>query len=409
MGCLIMYIKWLFFILIFAINQTLAFDDDRTLSFPDFNRENFLDITGYQYRKQLDDEWQASDNGFRLAGGSLGQDVLFSILDFKFRTHLNYFTEFRLTSQQQAFYTVKPEYHQVEIGIHPKKWLYFSFLGSPTYDKRRSDMGTALEIGSRPQNYLRFVYLRHDVFFNDKNSLDDGFYQQIPIERQLEVVTQFNDAIKVKLYLIEDDYFSEILATDLLGNQGEFNHKGDSGKLEVDYHFGHEKLIGFKITGFNFKKALLTRSSQRRQDFKYLSATSFYIFPGAKSYGQSEVTLGLRYDQLTYDTQNLLDNNASVERYFDTSQMYAIVLVPHRAWLNFEYALHLGYANLKSDFINQADRGTKDEGVETKFRYSMELISDDKNRRLMFSSNWNLDDLQGQFWDGGHISFQGRF
>jgi len=404
-----MNIKWLFFILIFSIDQTLAFDNDRTLSFPDFNRENFLDITGYQYRKQLDDEWQASDNGFRLAGGSLGQDVLFSILDFKYRTHLNQFTEFRLTSQQQAFYTVKPEYHQVEIGVRPKKWLYFSFLGSPTYDKRSSDMGTALEIGSRPKNYLRFAYVRHDVFFNDKNSLDDGIYQQIPIERQLEMVTLFNDAIKVKLYLIEDDYFSQFLPTDLLGNQGEFNHKGDSGRLEMDYYFGEESLIGFKISGFNFNKALLTGSSQRRQRFNYVSVSSFFIFPGFEPYGESEYTLGVRYDQLNYDTQDLLDESVSVARYFDTSQMYAIALVPHRPWLNLEYALHLGHASLQSDFINQAEGSIKDEGIETKFRFSMELISDDKNRRLMFSSNWNLDDLQRQFWDGGHISFQGRF
>ncbi len=163
-----MNIKWLFFILIFSINESLAFDNDRTLSFPDFNRENFLDISGYQYRKQLDDQWQASDNGFRLAGGSLGQDILYSVLDFKFRTHINPVTEFRLTSRQQAFYAFKPVYHQVEIGMRPKKWLYLSFLGSPTYDKRSSDMGTALEIGSRPKNYLRFVYVRHDVFLMTK-------------------------------------------------------------------------------------------------------------------------------------------------------------------------------------------------------------------------------------------------
>ncbi len=398
-----------FLILILSINQSLAFDDDRTLSFPDFNRENFLDISGYQYRKQLDDEWQASDNGFRLAGGSLGQDYLYTIMDFKFRNHINPVTEFRLSSQQHAFYTNKPIYHQVEIGVRPQPWLYLSFFGSPTYDKRSSDMGGALEIGVRPQNYFRFAYVRHDVFYNDKNALDDAFYHQIPIERQLEWVTQFNDAIKVKLYLIEDNYFSQILATDLLGNQGVFDHQGDSGQLEVDYLFVHDELFGVKVVGFNVEKGLNTIENYRRQEFKYLSVSSFYIFPVKNPNEKSELTLGMRTDQLNYDTKNLLDNSASVTRDFYTSQIYGILLVPHRSWLNFEYALHLGYAILQSDFINLVGGEAKDAGVESKFRFSMELISEDKDNSLMFSSNWNLDDLQGQFWDGGHISFQGRF
>ncbi len=398
--------SWPLLLLFFCISHVFAFDGDESLNFPDFNRENFLDISAYEYSKQQDDKWYASDNGFRQTGGSLGQDALYTSLHFKFRTRLNAHSEFRLTSEQLAFYGAKPIRQQVELGGRPNKFWYFSLLGTPTYEKRNSDVGLAMELGSRPGNYIRLVHIRHDLFFNDKNNQDDAYYDGSPTERQLEVVTVFKTKYYIRLFLKRDENFLKVLATDLLGNQGEFKYEGDSVDLVMDYHPAEEKIVGVRVWGFNFDKTLNTSSENARQKFSYLSVKNYYLLLLSN---RLKLTLGWRHDRLDYDTEYLDDSNGNVERYFDTSQLYGVLRHSFNNNLNFEYGLHLGEANLRESFNGRANSKSTNRGGESKFRFGIELISADKKHQIMFSTNWNLDDLTGSYWDGGRISFQGIF
>ncbi len=392
--------------LLFVASHLLAFDGKESLDFPDFNRENFLDISAYQYSKQQDDKWFNSDNGFRLAGGSLGQDFLYSHLHFKYRTQLNAHTEFRLSSKQEAFYATKPVRQQVELGGRVNSSWYFSLLGSPSYEKRNSDLGVAMELGNRPLNYLRLAYIRHDIFFNEKNPQDDAGYERIPIERQLEWVRDFSHKFYLRLYLYQDKPSVKTLATDLLGNQGYFSYEGDSGDLMLDYHFKHEKILGMRVQGFNFNKQLQNGVVNARQKFHYFSVQNYLMFPAFK---ELDMTLGWRHDQLNYNTW-YPDNTADdVERYFDTSQLFGILKQSLNNRVNFEYALHLGEAQLQKNHFNRKQGKENDSAIESKFRFSIELLSLDGKNQLMFGSNWNLDDIQGQVWDGGQLSFQGVF
>lgn len=382
-----------------------SYDGDQSLSFPKFKRENFMDISAYRYRKQMDLEWQATDNGFRIAGGSLGPDLLYSDFEFKYRTHINSFIEFRLNSRQESFYSTKPTRYHLEIGARPLDWLYLSLLGMPTYDKRNSDMGSAIEIGHRPNNYVRFSYLRHDLFFNEKNVQDNAHYVQTPNERQLETVISFRDKIKLSLNLVKDSQSNKRLATDLLGKTGSFTHAGESGELTLDYQLTPTDVIGLSTQGFKSDKHLAESNKDQQQRFEYFSIQSYYLFP----LQEHEITLGIRHDQLDYNTQDNINTAASVKRYFDTSQIYGIFLQTIEPWLNIEYALHLGKASLRQDFYQQTNNKDTNAGRESKFRFGIELLSPNKDHRLMFNTNWNLDHLQGQYWDGGHISFQGHF
>lgn len=318
----------LFFIAL-SITPATAFDDDFTLSFPDFNRENFLDIAAYQYRLKQEEQWLQTDNGFRLSGGSLGQDTLHTTLNIKYRKHLNKHTEFRVSSKQLAFYGQKPLRHAVEIGVRPLPWLYMSYLGTPTYDKRSSEMGSAIEIGQRPNNFIRFAYIRHDVFFNDKNSIDDAYYMRKPKERQFQWAQQIGNSFWLRLNLIEDTRFQKELASDQSGFQGQFNHKGDSAKLTLNYGKPSTSITGFTIEEFNWDKSLTLLNEDRSQSWSYVSAQIYHLFLDEF---RDDITLGLRHDQLQYDTQNNLNSQQSVDSYFDTSQMYAYIyknLAPH--------------------------------------------------------------------------------
>ena len=397
---------WLVLLQFVLFAHLQAFDGDESLNFPDFNRENFLDISSYEYSKQLDDKWYASDNGFRLSGGSLGQDVLNTRLHFKFRTPLNAHSEFRLLSEQEAFYGAKPIRQQVELGGRPFKSWYFSLLGTPTYEKRNSDLGLALELGSRPSHYIRLVHIRHDVYFNDKNSQDDAYYDVSPTERQLEIVTAFREKYYLRFFLNHNENFLKILPTDLLGNQGEFKHEGGSADLVMDYHHTEEKIVGLRIRVFDFDKGLHTSLVNARQKFIYRSVQNYYLYP---LFNKFNLTLGWRHDSLGYDTEYPDDAIESAKRYFDTNQVYGLLRHSFNNNLSFEYGLHLGQANLRENFMNRAEGKSTNRGIESKLRLSVELISLDKNNQIMFNTNWNLDDPSGKYWDGGRISFQGIF
>ena len=63
--------------------KVLAFDDATEINHTYLNQENFLDIKSYQFNKLREEEWYESSKGWRLTGGSLGLDLLYSKLEVR--------------------------------------------------------------------------------------------------------------------------------------------------------------------------------------------------------------------------------------------------------------------------------------------------------------------------------------
>lgn len=412
---------WLLFICHIAgyllSTPTLAFqvvDTDPSLLSPIFRRENFLDITGYQYRKQQDISWQQSQSGFRSSGGSLGQDFLYTIVEYKYRKQLNPVSEFRLHGEQESFFHTPDLKNEVEMGFRPFSFInngnhvYFSILGTPTYGKRDSDFGVAFELGERPQRYVRFAYIRHDLFFNQKNPIDKDFYQVLPKERRLETAWT-GESFSFYLDLKTTNKHSKVFAS----NENQvYQQQGSYAKLELDYQIHPQDLLGVTLRSFQSDKELIEANTTDSSglDIKYTHGQLYWLTDISSLNifdSPTDLTLTLRHDEIHFDS------DVVSEGYFDTTQFY--MSIHHQcvfnsvACVNLDYSLHLGEAQL-TEYQNITDQFLMNTtGRETKLRLSFELMSKDQSSSLMFSTNWNLDNLDENHWDGGHIAFQSVF
>jgi len=133
--------------------KVLAFDDAAEINHSYLNQENFLDLKSFQFNKLREEEWYESSGGWRLTGGSLGLDLLFSQLEVRLPHSLSEETTVIFLAKQQEFYEIKPFRYQVEVEWRPYDLAAFSLLGMPEYDKRKADQGASVTLGKRPWNY----------------------------------------------------------------------------------------------------------------------------------------------------------------------------------------------------------------------------------------------------------------
>ena len=145
-------------------SKVKAFDDASEIHHSYLNQENFLDIKSYQFHKLKEDEWFESPGGWRMAGGSMGLDLLYSHLEVRLPQELSDDTTVLFRAWQEEFYEIKPFRYLVEIEWRPIEWTAFSLLGMPEYDKRKADQGACITLGKRPWNFLRFEQLFQDLF-----------------------------------------------------------------------------------------------------------------------------------------------------------------------------------------------------------------------------------------------------
>ncbi len=156
--------------------KVLAFDDAAEINHTYLNQENFLDIKSYQFNKLREEEWYESSGGWRLTGGSIGLDLLYSQLEVRLPHSISEETTVIFLAKQQEFYEIKPFRYQVEVEWRPYDLASFSLLGMPEYDKRKADQGASVTLGKRPWNYLRFQKSFQDLYYNEKNFYDNSYY-----------------------------------------------------------------------------------------------------------------------------------------------------------------------------------------------------------------------------------------
>ena len=388
--------------------KVLAYDDASEINHSYLNQENFLDLKSYQFNKLREEEWYESSGGWRLTGGSLGLDLLYSQLEIRLPHSLSEETTVIFLAKQQEFYEIKPFRYQVEVEWRPYDLAAFSLLGMPEYDKRKADQGASVTVGKRPWNYLRFQKLFQDLHYNEKNFYDHSYYSPHPMENYLEGAFRINKW-RTRFSHLLDRPFKQVFPKQELT----VTYKGQESSAVLDYHYGKQSLAGFSWRSFDIRKRRKTTivaeaaSKDNRDQQLLYSSTDLYLLKPLSE--RLHGTLGLREDRFQNIFRQLdleLDN---YNFHLWTAQLYGILrhqTEPDRFW---EYGLYAGDTDKVTDYLSTEKQDKTRRKTEVKMRISWEFQDLSRQSALMLTTSWNIDDLLNDFWDGGNISYQQTF
>ena len=388
--------------------KVLAFDNAAEINHSYLNQENFLDLKSYQFNKLREEEWHESTGGWRLTGGSLGLNILYSQLEIRLPHSLSEETTVIFLAKQEEFYEIKPFHYQVEVEWRPNDLAAVSLLGMPEYDKRKADQGASVTLGKRPWNYLRFQKLFQDLYYNEKNFYDNSYYSPHPLENYLEGAFRINKW-RTRFSHLHDKPFKQVFPIQELT----VTYKGQENSAVLDYHYGKQSLAGFSWRSFDIRKrrittieAETTSTDNRDQQLLYSSKDLYWLHPlGERLHG----TLGLREDRF----QNIFRQlNLELDNYnfhLWTAQIYGILR--HQTDLDrfWEYGFYAGDTDKVTDYLSTNKQDKKRRKTEVKVRVSWEVKDLSRESALMLTTSWNIDDFLNDFWDGGNISYQQTF
>lgn len=388
------------------INSTcLAYDEEKDIDNVQLFDETFLDINAAAFRRSQDLSWLDTLSGWRMGGGSTATDYLFLQTHLKLNHQLSEKLNFGLDLKQYDFYTTRPlEAPLIFADVYPFKDfdIGFSFLGTAAVDKRQSDLGFALTMGRRPRNYVRFSWLSVDHYFNEKNSLDDAYYDEPGERMMLQGLYDVGEHWEIN-FDFEKETPSKFVFDDQVTR---FNNKSDNYLVSIIYHINAHKYSGVNIHIMNRDKALSDATKDETQDVDYQMLDVYWINGVDQNY---ELTVGVRYDDFEEafrDRQNQTrDYNFqlwTVQAYSSVYHNYSV----HQAW---DVGLYLGWSERDKIFLASSNPDDLNEGVQAKLRGSWEYHSVDKKSQLEFSISLNLDDLFNDPGDGGGINFQTLF
>ncbi|MBC8260000.1 MAG: hypothetical protein H8E38_13355 [SAR324 cluster bacterium] len=391
-----------------GISKVQAFEDASEIHHTYLNQENFLDIKSYQFHKLQDEVWSASPGGWRLSGGSMGLDLLFSHFEMRLPHSLSEETTVFFRAQQEEFYEIKPFRYLVEVEWRPYDIAAFSLLGMPEYDKRKADQGASITLGKRPWKYLRFQQLFQDLYYNEKNFYDDSYYSPHPLEKILEGAFSWNNWRASFSHLL-DLPFKQVFPKQGLT----FNYKGQDSSFMLDYHFREQQLAGFSWRSFNIhKRRKKTNSTEtasadnREQQLLYRSIDLYFLHPLNT---ELHSTIGLREDYFQNLFRQLDLEKDSYDYHLWTLQFYAILRQQTAVDRFWEYGLYGGDTDKVTNYLSTAMTDKTRRKHEAKLRVSKEFRNLSNHSALMLTTSWNLDNFFNDFWDGGNISYQQTF
>ena len=385
-----------------------AFDDSTEINHSFLNQENFLDIKSYQFNKLREEEWFLSDSGWRITGGSLGLDLLYTNLEANFQNKISEEIKVIFLTKHEEFYEVKPLRYLVEVEWRPDDWVAFSLLGMPEYDKRNADQGASITLGKRPWNFLRFQQLLQDLYYNEKNFYDNSYYSTHPIESILEGAFLLGNW-RTRFSLLDDKPFEKKIPNE----QMTFSYKGKNISAVMDYHFSKNHLTGLSWRNFDIHKRREKTSpnedaspDNRDQRILYSFIDLYWLQQLSDNY---HGTIGVREDHFRNFFRQLDLVKNSYDFHLWTLQFYGIVR--HQTSVNrfWEYALYAGDTEKVTNYINEENENDKKRKPEAKLRVSWELRDIKNESSLMLTTSWNLDNFFNDFWDGGNISYQRTF
>ncbi|SVA65536.1 uncharacterized protein METZ01_LOCUS118390, partial [marine metagenome] len=273
-----------------------AYDDASGISHSYLNQENFLDIKSYQFHKLKEDEWYESQGGWRLSGGSMGLDLLFTDLEVRLPYQLGEEATVYFKARQEEFYEIKPFRYLVEVEWRAVELIGLSFLGMPEYDKRKADQGGSITLGKRPWNYIRFQQLFQDLYYNEKNFYDTSYYSPHPVENNLEGAFSWKNW-RGRFIYVQDTPFKQVFPKQELT----VSYESKDNSATLDYHFGEQQIAGLSWRSFDIQKRRETKNpsessspDNREQQLLYSSADLYWLHPlNSEFHG----TIGLREDR----------------------------------------------------------------------------------------------------------------
>lgn len=390
-------------------SAAFAFDNDYEINDINLNEENFLDINAHRFRKSLDYQWYDSNNGWRMNGASLDGDLAFLQTELKLQSELSDYLNVRLELEQEIFYANKDAPQPtVEVELYPmggKGWagdIGVSIVGTPAYEKREMDVGLAVIVGRRPWNFTRLEYIEIDSMYNEKNSVDNSYYNTQPWSLKLHGAYQFGQHYKFRYSLKREDDF-ELIDPD---TSGRFTYKGNNYSLLFDYLPTPETVIGITLDGFTLDKSKALTGYDQQQATEYISTDIYWVNGMGEAY---EIRVGTQYDYITNSLRDYVDQNNDLDYHMSTLQLYTSAYHPFNEHMAWDLGLYVGDVQEKQNYVYDNSRDTLNEGIQAKFRMGFIYASSDGRSNLQFNISLNLDDPIDDPGDGGGISFQTVF
>lgn len=387
-----------------AVSKGLwAFDDDISINEPSFKPENFLDIKAYEFRKQVDEEWYAKPNGWRMRGGSLDYNRAYIDSEVRLSQDLSEKMSLRFGHDYFTYYARKPFQAPVlELAVRPLPApVEFALLGTPTYDKQQSDLGLALALGKREKDFLRFAYMNVDRYYNSKNVFDESYYAKSPHTLSLQGAYRYN---KLQLRLWAERYDPLQLITP--ARNEDFRYQGHKHRLIINYHLNPDSLSGITVYDLNIDKALDNDTENRTQKLNH-RMVDIYWCGAYRQY--EEISLGLRLDQFDNRVRDWDNSDGHYDYTFDTLQAYGTAHRDYSEHAGWDLGLYVGHVTRHHDYLTRSTDNDPEETTQAKLRTSWEYHSKDKRSRFMLHITFNLDGLAHRPGDGGGMSYQGIF
>ena len=388
-----------------------CFDDDIAINEPNFKPENFLDYKAYEFRKSVQEEWYAAENGWRMTGGSLSADVAFVRGEIRLQKDLSDILSMRLLYEQDVYYARKPaQYPLLEIAVRP--WnnpIELSFLGSAAFDKRQSDLGFAATLGKRTANYLRLASLSVDHFYNSKNIFDNSYYAQRPHTLSLQGAYRY-ERWQLRFTAENDKHLSLVMPD----TASEFQYKSKMNEGTLDYHYANKALFGVTFRDWTTDKALSEAVSNRKQTLSHHLIDLYWLQPIRRN---DELTVGIRYDRFENRLRDLNNADGHYNYQFDTLQLYGLMQHDYSVHAGWGLGIYIGDTAETKDYLSVATDNKANRQWQGKFRTSWEYHSLGNSSgnssgikdRLTFHFTFNLDNLIDDPGDGAGISYQSVF
>ena len=389
-------------------SKVWAFDDASEIHHSYLNQENFLDLKSYQFHKLKEEEWYESQGGWRLTGGSMGLDLLYTDLEVRLPYQLAEETTVSFKARQEEFYEIKPFRYIVEVEWRAVELVGLSFLGMPEYDKRKADQGGSITLGKRPWNYLRFQQLFQDLHYNEKNFYDTSYYSPHPVENNLEGAFRWKKW-RARFSYVLDKPFKQVFPKHELT----FTYKSKDNRAMLDYHYGEQRIAGLSLRSFDIQKRRETTKStetsspdNREQQLLYSSADLYWLHPLSE---ELHGTIGLREDRFRNLFRQLDVTYDNYDFHLWTLQLYGILRHKTAAERYREYALYIADTDKVNNYLSSEREDKTRRKPEAKLRVSWDFQDSSNQSALMFTTSWNLDNFFKDFWDGGNISYQQTF
>lgn len=395
-----MLIKLILIILISISTSALAFEPDLSINYPNFNKENFLDINKAQYDENLNEQWYHTENGWRISSHSLTTDLLYLNSEIKLVNELSDRVAVRVNYQQEIFYTEKDiEAPQLELEIKPsdKYPITTSLIGTTDYNKTKSELGLAFTVGKRTASYFRLSDLVVDYYFNEKTNSPSSYLKQ-------QHITSINSAYywSENIYLRFDySYYSpmDFLYDDLLTH---FKHKGYEYDGFIKYKTNTNNSYKLSIKGFEFNKSI-TGTTNQGQDLSYHSVDIKWL---ARQQHTHPMTFGYRDDDFSNDIFSTTTFASVLDYPFSSRQIYSTIEHQYAANKSWKLGLYIGMTKEPNDFNNpDSDKRV----YEGKFDITWAYHAKNKKSAVYVHFALNLDDLENDPGDGGGVTYQSTF